>query len=208
MIPGRGDTRGLWWCATRRGRISRLDWLQWCCFFNRVTKMRSYIFRNFEEIYGQKVVTALSKVTRAGLLSGQRPILSKKLKKLSPSPPPRPTLRWSTDVHDKLADFWAWAVDFMLFKIVRACRILQRALLISFSLNIFRTKRGCQGVVDLLPRLFVREEHGWAYRLWRSRNHSVDLLRLEMVSYEGKKMKTCCISNPGKAVEKRLKKKI
>lgn len=75
-------------------------------FFNRVTKMKSYIFRNFEEIYGQKVVTALSKVTkmsskightrdygRAGLLSGQRPILSKKLKKLSPSPPPRPTLR-------------------------------------------------------------------------------------------------------------------
>ena len=70
--------------------------------------MRSYIFRNFEEIYGQKVVTALSKVTkmgskightkdygRAGLLSGQRPILSKKLKKtllLPPPPPPRPTL--------------------------------------------------------------------------------------------------------------------
>ena len=35
-------------------------------FFNRVTKMRSYIFRNFEEIYGQKVVTALSKVTKMG----------------------------------------------------------------------------------------------------------------------------------------------
>ena len=62
--------------------------------------MRSYIFRNFEEIYGQKVVTALSKVTkmgskightqdygRAGLLSGQRPILSKKLKKTLPLPP-------------------------------------------------------------------------------------------------------------------------
>ena len=178
-------------------------------FFLTVTKTRSYIFRNFEEIYGQKVVTALSKVTkmgstightrdygRAGLLRGQRPILKKKLTKLSP--PPRPILRWSTDAHDKLADFWAWAVDFMLFKIVKACRILQRALLISFSLNIFLTKRGCQDVVDLLPRLLVREEHGWAYRLWRSRNHSVDLL--EMVSYEGKLWGLSCISNPGKAV--------
>ena len=130
---------------------------------------------------------------RAGLLTGQRPILSKKL---------------TTDAHDKLADFWAWAVDFMLFKIVKACRILHRALLISFSLNFFLTKRGCQDVVDLLPRLLVREEHGWAYRLWRSRNHSVDLLRLEMVSYEGKLWRLSRISNPGKAVEKRLKRKI
>ena len=182
--------------------------------------MRSYIFRNFEEIYGQKVVTALSKVTkmsskightrdygRAGLLSGQRPILSKKLKKLSPSPPPRPTLRWSTDVHDKLADFWAWAVDFMLFKIVKACCILQRALLISLSLNIFLTKRGCQDVVDLLPRLFVREEHGWAYRLWRSRNHSVDLLRLEMVSYEGKLWRLAVFQTLGKLSKNGWRKK-
>ena len=179
-------------------------------FFLTVTKTKSYIFRNFEEIYGQKVVTALSKVTkmgstightrdygRAGLPRGQRPILKKKIDKTLP-PPPRPILRWSTDAHDKLADFWAWAVDFMLFKIVKACRILQRALLISFSLNIFLTKRGCPDVVDLLPRLLVREEHGWAYRLWRSRNHSVDLL--EMVSYEGKLWGLSCISNPGKAV--------
>ena len=187
-------------------------------FFLTVTKTRSYIFRNFEEIYGQKVVTALSKVTKMGSTIGlatleimvgrgfweaSGPYSKKKLTKLSP---PRTILRWSTDAHDKLADFWAWAVDFMLFKIVKACRILQRALLISFSLNIFLTKRGCQDVVDLLPRLLVREEHGWAYRLWRSRNHSVDLL--EMVSYEGKLWGLSCISNPGKAVEKRQKKKI
>ena len=84
--------------------------------------MRSYIFRNFEEIYGQKVVTALSKVTkmsskightrdygRAGLLSGQRPILSKKLKKLPPPPHPALlfddplmcTINWQISEHEQ-----------------------------------------------------------------------------------------------------------
>ena len=71
--------------------------------------MRSYIFRNFEEIYGQKVVTVLSKVTkmsskightrdygRAKLLSGQRPILSKKIEKTLPLPPTPP---YSSMIH-------------------------------------------------------------------------------------------------------------
>ena len=182
--------------------------------------MGSYIFPNFEEIYGQKVVITLSKVTkmgckighkrdygRAGLLRGQRPIRSKNWQNSCPPPPFRPTLWWSSDAQDKLTDFWAWAVDFMLFKIVKACRILQRAQLISFTLNIFLTKWGRQHVVDPLPRLVMREEHGWVYRLWRSRNHLVDLLRLEMASYEGKLWRLSCISNPGKAVDKRLKKK-
>ena len=90
-------------------------------FFLTVTKTRSYIFRNFEEIYGQKVVTALSKVTkmgstightrdygRAGLLRGQRPILKKKIDKTLPPPPAlffddplMRTINWQISEHEQ-----------------------------------------------------------------------------------------------------------
>lgn len=132
---------------------------------------------------------------RTGLLRDQRPILNKNWQ--TPPHPPQP---YSLMIHSS-ADFWAWAVDFMLFKVVKSLCILQRAQLIS-SFSRWTRASGCRGSASMSRRA---RRHGWAYRLWRCWSHWVVQLRLKMASYEGKLWRLNCISyilaNPENTVD-------
>ena len=65
----------------------------------------------------------------------------------NPHPPPQP---YSLMIHSS-ADFWAWPVDFILFKVVKSLCILQRAQLIS-SLSRWTRASGCRGSASVSRR--------------------------------------------------------